>query len=279
MDKLKKMLHWLWHNAVSFVSHSFAAFVLMIFLTAMKAVKEDTTFMKVLENWRELISPAVITILISMIIGLVLSNIRQRNTLASFGVRLFSHHDLPETKKRDWAAICADIKSANQSHVPLLMLGATGKETFAAPTSPLFEILKTYKGDIKILLVRPRSRAFELRCKSLEMSSEAYLEQILDSIGYCKELVDKHARTVEVRLYDQIPIWKMMIMSGTIWVQHYKSKEHVDNTPMYCFQFKGENSTLFDGFKSVFDKRWKLDGSKNIDLATFVRAEWEQHCL
>ena len=275
---MKRILHWIWHNIIAFGAHAFAALVLMLLLTALKAAKENLTFAEVLNNWHDLISPAIITILLSAMVGLFLINLRQRNTLASFGVRLFSHHDNPDTKKRDWAGVCEDLRASSAERGTLRMLGATGKETFSGATSPLFDVLKTHEGDIKILLVRPNSFAFSSRCKSLRISTDSYLEEILDSIDYCKTLVHQHGRSIELKLYDQIPIWKMLITSRTLWVQYYKSNAHVDNTPMYCFEYKGEGTTLFDGFRSVFEKRWNLDGSKKVDLPRFVRAEWERHC-
>jgi uncharacterized integral membrane protein len=275
---MKKILHWIWHNVVAFGAHAFAAFALMLVLAALKAVKDNLTFAEVLSNWKDLISPAIITILLSALVGLFLVNLRQRNTLASFGVRLFSHHDNIETKKRDWTGVSNDIGAASPERATLRMLGATGKETFSGATSPLFDVLKKYDGEIKVLLIRPHSGAFISRCKSLRISTDSYLEEILDSIEYCKTLAQLHNRAIELKLYDHVPVWKMLIISKTLWVQYYKATEHVDNTPMYCFEFKGQGTTLFDGFRSVFEKRWALDGSKSIDLAKFVRADWERHC-
>ena len=91
-------------------------------------------------------------------------------------------------------------------------------------------------------------------------------------------LVAKKGESVELRLYESLPIWKMFLTNRLLWVQYYKPGEHVDKTPIYCFEYGGVESTLFDGFRTVFKKRWSHDGSTIVHLESFARAAWEEYC-
>ena len=272
------VLKWLWKSIIAFSGHVVAASVVLIIFTALKALRDDNTFSYYLSNWRELVSPALVTLLVMTVVSLYMMVHRQKKTLSSFGVRLFSKHDGAEAKGRDWSLMKKDLVSASAEKSALWVLGATGKETFSGSASPLFDSLRAYEGDIKILLIQPMSFAFNSRCRGLRMSHDGYLEEILDSIDYCRDLL-KRGRSVELKLYHTLPIWKMLMMSRVLWVQYYKENMHVDDTPMYCFEFRGDGATLFDGFRSVFQKRWNLDDSKLVDLSRFVRSSWEETCL
>ncbi len=277
-----RFLRWLGSQAMSsfahWLGHAVGALVIFLLYAAAKTIKDQTTLANYLTHPEELISAAMVTLLLTTCIALFRIVIKQRRMLTSFGVRLFSKHDTPEVKKSDWAAVCADIKRASDEHSPLWILGATGKETFSSPTSPLFDALRTFSGEIKVLLVRPNSVAFDHRCNSLGLSKDNYTGDILDSIEYCKELVTKKGRSVELKLYESPPIWKMFLTNRVLWVQYYKPGEHVDKTPIYCFKYVGTESTLFDGFRTVFQKRWSHDASKNVQLEGFVRSTWQALC-
>lgn len=277
MDSIFRVLKWLWKNIVSFLGHTAGAAIILFFLTAGKAAKDQTTLGYFWEHPGELVSPAVVTLLVIMVVSLIAMVLRLKNTLANFGVRLFSRHDTPELKKRDWELLKSDLKNASGEHSPIWVLGATGKETFSAATAPLFDLLQEYKGDIKVLLVRPNSFAYNNRCAGLGVSSQKYLDEILDSIDYCKQLHAK-GKSIEVTLYESLPIWKMVMTTRVLWVQYYQDAKHVDDTPMYSFKYGDHDSMLFEGFRTVFRKRWALDNSKKVDLTTFVRSQWNLTC-
>lgn len=278
MEQLKKVLGWLFHSLLAWGGHAAGAAAVLFLWTLVKSIRDSNALSYYWEHPGELLSPAIVAILASACVAMIRIVLRQRRTLASFGVRLFSMHDSPEVKKSDWAALKKDIERASLERSPLWILGATGKETFAGSTAPLFDTLRAYEGEIKILLVRPKSFAFEHRCQDLGVAEERYLNEILDSIDYCKDLQSRTGRSVELKLYEALPIWKMVLTTRVLWVQFYKPGTHVDQTPMYCFEFGGEHSTLFDGFRAVFKKRWLHDGSHVVDLKKFIRSAWEHGC-
>lgn len=272
------IVSWLVHQSTSFFGHAAGVVIFMALYTGVKAFKDDHRLEFYLNNPAELVSPAVVAVLTMLVIGLSTLVTKQRKSLLNFGVRLFSKHDSEDAKRDDWALLCSDVKRASSEKTTLWILGATGRETFAGTSSPLHDVVKKYEGEIRVLLIRPGSEAFKKRCGGLGMAESKYLDQILDSIDFCKDLASQQLNSVQLRLYEGIPIWKMIMTNRVLWVQFYKPSTHFDNTPMYCFEFRDDGSTLFDGFRTVFTKRWDHDGSKHVDLASFVRSDWQTTC-
>lgn len=264
---------------MEFVAHSFGAMVASVvifgFTLVVKAFKNSESYKDYLNNPAELISPAIITVLTILTITLAARQLRMKKTLSSFGIRIFSQHDDPETKKADWEGIVGDIQHASRRQSPLWILGATGKETFADSDSPLHKVLKQYEGKIFVMLICPKSQAFEKRIRDLECSNDYYLMQILDSIDYCKELYLKHGRSIEVKLYKAMSVWKMIATNHVLWIQYYKPRVHVENTPLYGFDLAGSQTGLLEGFRTVFEKRWAYDDSVAVDLSMWNRSSWE----
>ena len=143
---------WAFKETASLIGHAIGHAIgpaIFFFLYALvKAFKDNTTIFYFWEHPLELISPALFTILATACVALVRVVIKQHRKLKSFGVRLFSKHDTASVKKSDWAALCLDIELASKERSPLWILGATGKETFSGATAPLFDVLRSYGGDI-----------------------------------------------------------------------------------------------------------------------------------
>lgn len=193
--------------------------------------------------------------------------------LGNFGIRAFSSHSTTEEKVADWKMICEDIQNASIHESPLWILGATGKKTFADSDSPLHQVIAQYKGKISVLLLLPYSGGFNYRISQLGENSAVYLEEILDSIDCCKK-AKLAGVNVELKLYAGMPIWKLLLMPQAIWLQHYRKASHVDNTPLYGFNYVAHKPNLLEGYRSVFEKRWNHDGSINVDLLGFERKVW-----
>lgn len=271
---MKKILSWLWHQIVAYLGHALGVIVTVLLLTSLKSIKDNETIAFYWTHPKELLSPAIITILLFLILGLITKISKDRKTMASFGVRLFSHHNNAEVKKQDWLQVCEDINRGQNPKSTLWILGATGKETFAAADAPLHDLLQTYSGAIRILLICPGSLAFVRRTGELKHSESDYQSQIADSLEYCQRLVRNHGRDLQVKLYKAIPIWKMILTNSVLWVQHYRANSHVDDTPMFCFEYQPAHPGLFDGFLTVFEKRWRLDDSLEIDLQQWSRNQF-----
>jgi hypothetical protein len=117
-----------------------------------------------------------------------------------------------------------------------------------------------------------------MRVSQLDVNPDAYKEEILSSIAFCKDYLLREGRNVELRLYDSLPIWKILMLPQVLWVQYYSSKSRVDDTALYGFTQSGPKPSLLNGFEAVFDRRWQQDATVVVDLEKFQRDQFEA-CL
>jgi hypothetical protein len=281
---LHKAVHWVseWlaHYTGSMIGAAIvtgSGFTLLLGInTAIKALKNHEPIAKYFENPKELFSPIVISMLMLLLIVSVLSRARTNSTMHKFGIRLFSIHFDPETQKKDWNVIRGDIDTASAESSQLCILGATGATTFSNTDSPIHKTLQNYSGTICILLVCPNSAGFTQRVQGLSEDENSYRKEILGSLDYCRELLLHHKRKIEVRLYRDIPIWKMVMSNRALWIWHYDKQAHVGQTPLYGFEFASDVSGILKGYKTVFERRWGHESTVRLDLAKWDRSKWEK---
>lgn len=181
---------------------------------------------------------------------------RYAQMLAGAGLREFGLHDTEARRELDWGRCVDEIESTRPSR--LCILGATGWETFGSPQSPIHEVVKQFDGPIQILLIKPQSGGFLKRTSELNRNPVNYAKEIRDSVAYCRELVSHYKKQIEVRLYEDEPIWKMIFSDRYLWLQYYDPKKDVDQTPVYTFQTRAHesDSSLYYPLYRVFQKRW-----------------------
>lgn len=184
------------------------------------------------------------------------------------GIRSFSHHENGQSKN-DWENCKNELKKSARSQ--LNIMGAAGFETFSSPAAPLHDFLKNTEFEIRILLIDPKSVAFSQRCANTGTSEETYRDWIYTSIEYCRTLKRSRNSPIEVRLYSDYPIWKMIFSPEYMWLQWYQPNTDVENTQVYNFQSTSGpvKSSLFYPLTSVFQRRWAL--GEQIDLDKWVR--------
>lgn len=279
MNILNRTWQWIRRVVFEFSARTIAAALVLTGLVWLKTIKDHVTLKYFLDHPQELISPTVVATLIMTVAALLGVVLNQKRRLSRYGVAKFTGHDSPRDKRRALLQLTEDVEGASRIGSRLLLLGETGKDTFSTHASPLFEILKTYKGAIKILLIQPESVGFKDRCDSMIIAPSAYLGEILDSLDFCKHLLVDLGRSVEVRLYTSTPIWKMIVTEQILWLQHYRKDTRTDDMPVHCFEFRDDGAEIFEGLKAVFRKRWQLDPYKVVDLKTYRRESWRDHCL
>lgn len=261
------------------IGHAIGTLTLGLILTWFKSVRDKISFLEVLLNWREIISPITISVLIFLLFALAIKYVKINSqykanleTLQHLGVKLFSLHSTTEEKREDWEMAKGHL-AVSSKESPLWILGATGKETFGSSQAPLCDAIRKYEQPIRVLLLRPYSKGFERRITELNVNSANYEEEILDAIDFCAELKRRHSKDIEIKVYSEIAIWKMILTSKELWLQYYPPTRHVDDSPIYCFEFKGDPLGLYSAFKSVFSKRWMLDQNPMLDLVNWNRAK------
>lgn len=187
--------------------------------------------------------------------------------LQAAGVSGFSPHATKIEKKTDWKSCNAKIR-ANKA-IDLRIMGSTGWNTFGHHQSPLYQLIEQFQGEIKILLMNPDPALPTLiqRAAETNKTPAQYAKEINDSITRLKLLKQQKGRNISLKLYDQIPIWKMLISNDYMWLQHYSKNMNVEDTPVYTFFSDGDGGTsLFHALYSVWIKRWDVDGNKVCDL-------------
>lgn len=257
-----------------------AGFTALLYATTwLKALKNSETVGKYLAEPLELVSPITITVLCCLLLWVGLSTARTRVTMRRFGVRLFSRHYEDTTREKDWQLICNDLRAAATAKDKLRLLGCTGAATFAESNAPLHHLLQSYSGTICILLVCPDSAGFRQRVDKLNENDGAFKREIFAAIDYCQLLQRAHGRRIELRLYHDVPIWKMIITDSALWVWHYEPKHDVHRTPLYGFALSGEPSGLLNGFDSVFERRWTHSSTVKVNLEKWSRDKWQKQLV
>ena len=282
--KLVKLLHSIWHHLIGYFLHYLAILSIALIVSWFKSFRDQSPGIRYyLQTAIEWVTPLTIATLAVGIVSIFLNarKLHLQNSklkdiqeiMGNFGIRTFSSHSTVTEKAQDWSMIADDVRLASSHESPLWLLGATGKNTFGATDSPLHKAICEYRGAISILLLYPQSNGFKYRIKQLRANQERYMDEILDSLQFCRES-KINGVNIQVKLYEGMPIWKLLIMPQTIWLQHYGKTGHVDNSPLYGFSLVHNKPTLLEGYRSVFEKRWNHDDSKVVDLETFDRSNW-----
>lgn len=189
--------------------------------------------------------------------------------LSRYGIESYWDGQNEADQMEAWS-YCRNAIGSTPSH--LRIMGASGWETFGEINSPMHDTVKNFPGSLQILLIHPESLHLEERTDSLGVNLHDYKEDIYNSIEFLKNLKRKGNRDIELRLYKQPPIWKMVISGNFLWLQHYKQGQHVRVMPVYGFASNAPTS-LFHPFLEIFLKRWQRDGeqTESVDIKNWKR--------
>lgn len=212
---------------------------------------------------------AVVTVWMVSVVRRLLRRLRQaaayEEILRRTGMRTFRPHATDAERQADWLKCRAEIITEGSLNV----LGAGGYETFGSGGA-LAGFLEEYQGSTRLLLIDPRCENFRTRCRDIEIPEERYARWIYDTIEEARNLFVNKGRSIEIRLYEDMPIWKMIFTENFMWLQHYAPGKAVELTPVYEFQTtKDQRTSLYYPLARVFDRRWRI--SKPVDLKAWVR--------
>lgn len=191
----------------------------------------------------------------------LITAIRNREILLTVGVSGFWNHSNDVQKKENWE-FCQQRILSNETR-QLRILGATGWDTFGKREAPLHDLVENFTGEIKILLLKPESKAASARARSVGVSPDDYNKEINDTIYFCNQLKAR-GRPITVKFYDQSPIWKMIFTEKYMWLQYYKQDKHVDETPVYMLFANDSKTSLYFPLLNVFVKKWDYDNNKTV---------------
>lgn len=178
--------------------------------------------------------------------------------LEGIGLREFSLHNTDSARDADWRKCTYELERTNPQ--TLYILGGTGWDTFGSPQSPLHSLLKEFQGTVRILLLKPGADGFSKRINDLNRNPKEFERQINDSVSFCSTLIKDQNKSIEIRLYEDEPIWKMIFTDQYLWLQYYDPKKDVDKTPVYTLQTRDTelHSSLYYPLVRVFQRRWRL---------------------
>jgi hypothetical protein len=135
----------------------------------------------------------------------------------------------------------------------VMVIGSTGFRTFVDPKGDLHNVMKHCR-EAKIMFLNPYSEGANARARSIvdpDITLESFREQIIKSIDFMKGLkaVQKNVR---LKLYQDIPLLKLVILGDYIWIKHYHAGLDVRMMPEYVFKHDKNTGSLHIPFYHYF---------------------------
>ena len=149
--------------------------------------------------------------------------------------------------------IAENIKGCKSS---FRFLGISSKRTMSNPVvqQKLIELGRD-KGEIKILLLNPDSEFVKNRANDENESSRAWVSEINATVERLKNLANREHINIEVRLYDQYPVWRLSIMDEEeMYINFFlKGQQGPQSQMLYV---KNHDNDLFNAFLLEYERIW-----------------------
>ncbi len=149
----------------------------------------------------------------------------------------------------------------------VMLIGSTGYRTFVDPDGDLHQVIRNCR-KTRILLLNPFSEGAEERAKSIldpNVTVATFREQIKKSIIFLKDLKDIN-KEVELKLYPDPPLLKVVILDDYVWIQHYHAGLDVQAMPECVFKQDQNLGSLYTPFYRYFMIRWNSPAAPEYDL-------------
>jgi hypothetical protein len=151
----------------------------------------------------------------------------------------------------------------------IMVLGSTGCRTFADPSGDLHTVIRNSR-EARIMLLNPFGDGASVRARSItdpDITIEHFREQIGRSIAFLKELKAVQ-RNVRLKLYNEVPLFKMAISGEFIWLKHYHAGLDVQVLPEFVFRHGRNPGSLYMSFYQYFLTLWNNPGIPEYDLGS-----------
>ena len=123
------------------------------------------------------------------------------------------------------------------------------------------EIISTKRiGDVRVLILNPNSRYVEVRTKELNQRTEAMISDIVGARNRLLEL--KKQKLINVREYDDLPIFRLIFIDDTLFLGMYSKNKSVEDSVTY--KIVNSSHSLFDIFDKYFEHIWN-NRSKELE--------------
>lgn len=134
--------------------------------------------------------------------------------------------------------------------------GISAKRTISSlPFRTLLNEIQKTNIKIRFLLFDPNSENVERKAKDESDSPEAWKRDISATIERIKELINKYPNNIELHIYSEFPIWRIMFIDESSAIVHYfPSGKQGPESPQLIVD-KRENS-LFEPLFKEFNEIW-----------------------
>jgi hypothetical protein len=152
-------------------------------------------------------------------------------------------------------------RSAARKQLPavrdLMIIGATGR-SFSQDEGALAVAVRECR-EARILLLDPREHGALARSQGIpdpEISLDTINHQLTASIEFLRGLRSAD-RTILLKLYPDMPLFKMTIMNGFASVRHYHPGLNVRLMPEFVFRDTGSHGGMYLPLYRYFMSRWQ----------------------
>jgi hypothetical protein len=149
------------------------------------------------------------------------------------------------------------------------VIGSSGHSTFVDQVGGLSSVLDKCLG-ARIMLVNPYSHEASTRLLAInhpEFTLEKFREEVRHSVQLLKRL-KAMGKAVQLKLYSDSPLIKLVILGDYLWLQHYHADLDVQTMPEYVLRHNHKDHGLYTLYAHYFVQRWESPEIPEYDLDT-----------
>jgi hypothetical protein len=144
-----------------------------------------------------------------------------------------------------------------EAHSSFIFWGISSKRTVSNPDlqAAIIRILRS-GGDACFLLLDPDSTYVELRARLERESPQAWRNDILGTVTRLQELARRENIEIEIRYYDEMPVWRVMVADRrTALVNYFLPEKQGPQSPQ--LRITATQDGLLAPLLASFDDVWK----------------------
>lgn len=107
--------------------------------------------------------------------------------------------------------------------------------------------------NFKILILNPNSDFLKIRAEEMGDDYVTVKKQHKFALENAIQLKNKY-KNIEIRLYDMLPVWRIVQLDDTMYVSYYLKGNYGADTSMY--KLIKSNETLYQAFERYFGYIW-----------------------
>jgi hypothetical protein len=164
------------------------------------------------------------------------------------------------------------IKQLKEEHGAgrtIMVIGSSGYSTLVDQVGDLSSVLDKCLG-AKILLVNPYSYDATTRIQAIghpEHTLTTFREEVRQSIELLKRL-KAMGKAINLKLYADPPLVKMVILGDYLWLQHYHAALDVQTMPEYVLRHNPRDHGFYTLYAHYFSLRWESPENPEYDFET-----------